>query len=124
MASCLVPGQVEVLAAEFGWSTTDWDFQFDNKRKIGAACFPHIRLQESLLGPVFNCWPITIGKFSQGLVVEVYLDSTQSVSPGWPSLGMMATLGTFGLPPCGRTLGRYPFHHTERTLGSIYVTVP
>ena len=25
-------------------------------------------------------------------------------------------LGTFGLPPSGRTLGRYPFHHIERTL--------
>ena len=26
------------------------------------------------------------------------------------------TFGTFGLPPSGRTLGRYSFHHNERTL--------
>ena len=32
------------------------------------------------------------------------------------------TLGTFGLPPSGRTLGRYPFHHTERTL-EVYMSL-
>ena len=31
-------------------------------------------------------------------------------------------LATFGLPPSGRTLGRYPFHHIERTL-EVYMSL-
>ena len=58
-------------------SSTDWDLQFDNKGQICSACLPYVRFQESSFRPVFDCRPISIGKLSEGLVIEVYLESTK-----------------------------------------------
>ena len=83
--------KLKCLLLDLDGSTTDWDFQFDNKRQIGAACFPHIWFQESFFSPVFDCWPISIGKSSERLVIEVNLDSTKRLS--W-----LALLGDDGKP--------------------------
>ena len=64
------------------------------------------------------CIPQSTHALDQGGV-----EPRQAVSPrpeakdDTASLQRRLPLSTFGLPPCGRTLERYSFHHTECTLG-------
>ena len=92
-ANSLVLGQVAVLAVEF----------FDNKRQICAARLPYIWFQESSFRPVFDCRPISIGKFSEGLVIEVYLESTKSL----PRLALSGDDGKPSFPVIKLSKRRY-----------------
>ena len=54
----------EGLLLDLDGGTADRNFQFNYERRVGAPCFPYVRLQKSFFSPVLDCRPITIGEFS------------------------------------------------------------